>query len=101
MPALIRRRVFKTDLLVGMSSLWRYGVRLETDFTGVLPAYRGRGVVALMELKGIRYAQEHRFAELQTANDAVNGPMRRLNERLGYAEQPARLRLEKHLDILR
>ena len=85
------------ETLVGMSSLWRYGTYLETDFTGVVPAYRGRGVAALMKLKGVRYAQENGFAELRTANDAVNGPMRRLNEGLGFIAQPARLRLEKQL----
>lgn len=85
------------ETFVGMSSLWRYGTRLETDFTGVLPAYRGRGVAALMKLKGVRYAQENGFAELRTANDAVNGPMRRLNESLGFVAQPALLRLEKQL----
>lgn len=85
------------DGLVGMSSLWRYGTVLETDFTGVLPAYRGRGVAALMKLKGIRYAQKHGFAEMRTATDAVNGPMRRLNECLGFVAEPARLRLEKRL----
>lgn len=89
------------ETFIGMSSLWRYGARLETDFTGVLPAYRGRGIAALMKLKGVRYAQEHRFAELRTANDAVNVPMRRLNERLGFVAQPARLRLEKQLGIVR
>ena len=80
---------------VGMSSLWRFGTYLETDFTGVLPAYRGRGIAALMKLKGVRYAQENGFAELRTANDAANGPMRRLNGRLGFAEHAALLRLEK------
>lgn len=88
----------KGQTFVGMSSLWRYGTRLETDFTGVLPAYRGRGIAALMKLKGVRYAQTHGYAEVRTTNDAVNGPMRRLNERLGFVEQPGLLRLEKRLE---
>lgn len=50
-----------------------------------------------MKLRGVRYAQENGFTELQTANDAVDGPMRRLNERLGFVPQPALLRLEKPL----
>ncbi len=89
------------ETFIGMSSLWRYGTYLETDFTGVLPAYRGRGVAALMKLRGVRYAQEHHFAELRTANDAVNGPMRRLNEGLGFVARPALLRLEKQLAVVR
>lgn len=82
---------------VGMSSLWNYGTHLETEFTGVLPDYRGRGVAALLKLLGIRYAQHHGFSEIRTTNDAGNAPMRRLNERLGFKAQPALLRLEKQL----
>ncbi len=85
------------EAFVGMSSLWNYGRYLETEFTGVLPDYRGRGVAALMKLRGISYAQQHGFSEIRTTNDAGNTPMRRLNERLGFKAQPALLRLEKRL----
>ncbi len=85
------------DVSIGMSSLWNFGAYLETEFTGVLPEYRGRGVAALMKLFGIRYAQQHGFAEIRTTNDAGNKAMRRLNEQLGFRVQPALLRLEKRL----
>lgn len=82
---------------LGMSSLWDYGAYLETEFTGVLPEYRGRGVAALMKLLGVRYAQRRGVAEVRTTNDAGNDAMRRLNEQLGFVAQPALLRLEKQL----
>jgi len=84
------------DAFVGMSSLWNQ-TYLETDFTGVLPEYRGRGIAALMKLSGIRYAQRHGFTEIRTTNDVGNEAMRRLNEQLGFEVQPALLRLEKQL----
>ncbi len=82
---------------IGMSSLWQRGTFLETEFTGVLPEYRGRGLAMLLKLMGIRYAQAHGSTELRTTNDAVNGAMRAVNERLGFRAQPALLRLEKTL----
>lgn len=84
---------------IGMSSLWRRGTSLkrdlETEFTGVLPTYRGRGLATLLKLSGVHYAQKHGYAELRTTNDATNAAMRRVNERLGFRAQPALLRLEK------
>ncbi len=85
------------ETFVGMSSLWNFRSYLETEFTGVVPDYRGRGVAALMKLLGIRYAQQRGFTEIRTTNDVGNNAMRRLNERLGFRTQPALLRLEKQL----
>ena len=85
------------EAFVGMNSLWNYGTYLKTEFTGVLPEYRGHGVATLLKLRGIRYAQQHSFPEIRTTNDAGNTAMRRLNERLGFGAQPALLRFEKQL----
>lgn len=85
------------ETYIGMSSLWNFESYLETEFTGVLPEYRGRGVAALMKLRGVRYAEQRSFSELRTTNDVGNDAMRRLNERLGFRAQPALLRLEKQL----
>lgn len=85
------------ETLIGMSSLWNFETYLETEFTGVLPEYRGRGVAALMKLRGVRYAEQRGFPEIRTTNDVGNDAMRRLNERLGFRAQAALLRLEKEL----
>ena len=58
------------DTFIGMSSLWNFETYLETEFTGVLSEYRGRGVAALMKLLGVRYAQQRGVAEIRTTNDA-------------------------------
>ena len=86
------------EIFIGMSSLWNFKTHLETEFTGILPEYRGRGVAALMKLLGVRYAQQYSFAEIRTTNDAGNEAMRQLNERLGFMARPALLRLEKRLN---
>ena len=83
------------ETFIGMSSLWNFGSYLETEFTGVLPEYRGRGVAALMKLLGVRYAEQRGFTQIRTTNDVSNEAMRKLNERLGFRAQPALLRLEK------
>lgn len=85
------------ETFIGMSSLWSYGTYLETEFTGVLPDYRGRGVGTLLKLLGLNYAKRHGFPEIRTTNDAGNSAMRTLNEHLGFRAQPALLRLEKQL----
>ena len=50
-----------------------------------------------MKLKGIAYAREHGYAEIRVVNDEQNVAMRRINRRLGFVPQPARLRFEKRL----
>ena len=84
---------------VGMSSLRSGGAGrfLDTDFTGVLPSHRGRSIATLLKLKGIVYAREHGYAEIRVVNDEQNGAMWRINRRLGFVPQPARLRFEKRL----
>lgn len=82
---------------LGMSSLWSYEAYLETEFTGVLPEYRGRGVAVLMKLLGVRYARQRGFSEVRTTNDVRNSAMRWLNQQFGFVAQPALLRLEKQL----
>jgi GNAT superfamily N-acetyltransferase len=72
---------------VGESSLeWRpeRPVPLHQFFTGVLPAYRGRGIALALKLQAVRYAREHGQAALTTGVHARNAPMRRLNAALGF-----------------
>jgi len=85
------------ETYIGMSSLWNFKTYLETEFTGVLPEYRGRGVAALMKLRSVHYAEQRGFPEIRTTNDVGNDAMKRLNERLGFRAQAALLRLENQL----
>lgn len=83
---------------IGMSSLWRNGEQLDTEFTGVLPEYRGRAIARLMKLRGISYAKQHGYREIQTTNDEHNHGMRAVNERLGFKPQRTVLRLEREVN---
>lgn len=52
--------------------------------TGVLPAYRGRGIATALKLAGIRYARAQGALSMRTHNDSLNAPMLAVNRRLGY-----------------
>ena len=52
--------------------------------TGVLRAYRGRGIAAALKRTQIAWAKQAGYERLQTANEVRNEPIRRLNERHGY-----------------
>jgi len=70
---------------------------LEQGFTGVTPEYRGRGIAAALKLHTVRYAQEHGYREIRTANDATNAPMLHINEVLGFRKHTAMIILERRL----
>jgi GNAT superfamily N-acetyltransferase len=83
---------------VGYSNLLEADDGYNTDMTGVLPAYRGKGVATLLKLRGIRYAQQRGNRPLYTVNDAVNTAMLSLNHKLGFRPIGANLRFVKVLD---
>lgn len=66
-----------------------------TEMTGILPTYRGRGVATLLKLYSIRYAQAHGKRPLSTQNDAINQVMLGLNHKLGFVEVGANVRFVK------
>lgn len=87
---------------VGMSHLQRSndpGV-VENGFTGVLPAYRNRGIARALKLRAIVYARDHEYQEIRTGNHAANTPMLRVNEILGFRKTAAKIRFEKKLSAL-
>jgi ribosomal protein S18 acetylase RimI-like enzyme len=87
------------DRHVGEANLQRPagGRALYHDVTGVLPAYRGHGVAVALKLATIAYGQAHGYAEIWTWNDAGNAGMLAINDRLGFARQPAWITFEKGL----
>lgn len=87
----------KNGQFVGYSNLLEADDGYNTDMTGVLPAYRGRGVATLLKLHGIRYALEHGNRPIYTVNDSVNTPMLALNKKLGFVPIGANLRFVKVL----
>lgn len=67
--------------------------RLATDYTGVLPAYRRRGIATALKLHCLHYAYTHGVKTIVTGNDATN-PMYQLNQQLGFTPLPAELYFE-------
>ena len=55
--------------------------------TGVARSARGRGVALALKQAQIAAAKEAGLKSLRTTNDLGNGPMRRVNEKLGYVRR--------------
>jgi len=88
------------DEFVGYSNLTHTGNYFDIEMTGVLPAYRGKGVATALKLCDIRYAQAHGNRELWTVNDSINTAMLALNEKLGFQCQGATIRFIKRQEIV-
>jgi RimJ/RimL family protein N-acetyltransferase len=68
------------------------------DLTGVLRAWRGRGIAGALKRAQIAWAAAHGYRRLVTANHELNHPIRRLNERYGYVPEPGSIVLHTMLD---
>ena len=62
--------------------------RAAHDITGVLRAWRGRGIASALKRAEIAWAKRSGYSRLETMNEVRNEPIRRLNERYGYTLQP-------------
>src|SRR5438874_2447417 len=60
------------------------GGRAITDMTGTLRDYRGRGLALLAKRATLVNAARRGIELVSTENDETNGPMLRINEKLGY-----------------
>lgn len=58
------------------------------DMTGVLRAWRGRGLARALKAAEIAWAKKQGYERLETQNEERNEPIRRLNERYGYVVTP-------------
>ena len=67
------------------------------DITGVLPAFRGRGLASALKLLGIQWARSQGIREMFTNNDAINLPMVAVNEKFGFTRRPSQIRFGKKL----
>lgn len=61
------------------------------DITGVKRAWRCRGLAGALKRAQIAWAKQQGYEQLRTANELRNEPIRRLNARLGYREEPGRV----------
>jgi GNAT superfamily N-acetyltransferase len=81
---------FSTVELAAIENRW---VGLSTSgvswgFTGVVPAYRRRGIATALKVRAIRSAKERGVQTLETENRADNLGMLAINCRLGYQFGP-------------
>jgi GNAT superfamily N-acetyltransferase len=58
------------------------------DMTGVLRAWRGRGIAGALKAAEIAWALANGYDRLETQNEERNEPIRRLNQRFGYVVEP-------------
>ena len=68
-----------------------------TNFTGVTPAERRKGIALGMKLRALRSLKERGIKLFGTTNDEENAAMRGINRRLGYVPDPTTTMYEKVL----
>ena len=73
-------------VVVGTSFLYadRETGRGGNSGTGVIPAFRGRGIGLAMKQHSLSWAAAAGITRVITQNDATNAPMLAINARLGY-----------------
>jgi len=73
-------------VVVGTSFLYsdRETGRGGNSGTGVIPAFRGRGIGLAMKQRSLSWAAAAGITRVITQNDATNAPMLAINARLGY-----------------
>ena len=67
---------------------------LVSGFTGVVPAWTGRGVAKALKAHGLLYAEQQKFRYIETSNLVVNRGMCAINKSLGFQV------VKKHLQNL-
>ncbi|MEH0935941.1 GNAT family N-acetyltransferase [Micromonospora psammae] len=70
--------------LASFSLVKRDGDRMWSDYTGTVPAYRGRGLARLVKRAALHRAAAGGVRVAYTSNDGANAPMLAVNTRLGY-----------------
>ncbi|HWI65773.1 MAG TPA: GNAT family N-acetyltransferase [Symbiobacteriaceae bacterium] len=83
------------DRWVGLTSLWKapQAGQANTGVTGVLREYRGRDIAWALKLRSLEAARQAGFTRVETQNASTNRPMLAINERLGFAKEPAWIHL--------
>lgn len=82
---------------IGLAALNRGPGYLLASMTGVVRAWRGRGLARWLKLATIRYALDAAVAELRTVNDATNTAILALNRSLGFQPAATEVRYRKEL----
>lgn len=84
---------------VGLTELMRDRASdtLQTGLTGVLPAYRRRGIATALKVRAIAFARASGNPHIKTQNEVKNRPMLSINERLGFERLPDWIAFQKEI----
>ncbi|MCA1645901.1 MAG: GNAT family N-acetyltransferase [Chloroflexi bacterium] len=79
------------ERFVGTSQLWKSPEpgELRTGLTGVRREYRRRGIALALKVRSLEFAQAQGALTVVTENEINNGSMISINDRLGFAKNPA------------
>ena len=84
---------------VGLSAI-SYSAEEQTGFimiSGVDAAYRNRKIMQALTLRAIRYARDKGATRVVTHVETVNAPMRHINQKFGFLEEPGKYEMERKL----
>ncbi len=84
---------------VGLSAI-SYNEAEQTGFTlisGVDAAYRNRKIMQALKLRAINYARAKGATRVVTNVETVNAPMRAINQKFGFVEEPGKYEMERKL----
>lgn len=87
------------DKFVGLSAI-SYNEEEQAGFTlisGVDAAYRNRKIMQALKLRAIHYARAKGATSVVTDVEAGNAPMRAINQKFGFVEEPGKYEMEKRL----
>ncbi|MGE5335608.1 MAG: N-acetyltransferase family protein [Nitrososphaerota archaeon] len=85
------------DTWVGMAAVGYFEATnsMYNMFTGVDPAWRGKGIALALKLLAIACARRYGADYISTNNDAENAPMLAVNRKLGYQPEPGFYRMTR------
>lgn len=65
--------------------------------SGVDAAYRNRKIMQALTLRAITYARAMGATRIVTNVETVNAPMRHVNQKFGFVEEPGKYEMERNL----
>ncbi|MBX3010428.1 MAG: GNAT family N-acetyltransferase [Caldilineaceae bacterium] len=84
---------------VGLSAI-SYNAEEQTGYiliSGVDAAYRNRKIMQALKLRAITYARTQGATRIVTNVETVNAPMRAINQKFGFLEEPGKYEMERKL----
>lgn len=78
------------DQIIGMCAVGYFASSnsMYNMMTGVVEAYRGRGIAQALKVMAMRWAKTYSAAYIRTNNNSENAAMLAINRKLGYVPEP-------------